>query len=252
MPRPTWSDLWDGGRALGRGLLDLLYPPACFLCDQALPHGPGPFCAGCETALAADPYPACQRCAASIGPYVTTVHGCPACHADPFPFDGVLRLGEYGGPLRDAVLRLKFASQDDLGPALGRLWARHRRPALLAAGADVIIPVPLHWARRLSRGYNQAALVAEALAGELGKPCRPHWLCRPRRTARQTTQSATQRRQNLRDAFRAAPRAGLRGAAVLLVDDVLTTGATAAAAAKALRQAGAARVTVAVLARGGL
>jgi predicted amidophosphoribosyltransferase len=102
--------------------------------------------------------------------------------------------------------------------------------------------------RRLRRGYNQSEILARPLAGRLRLPCRPGWLRRGRRTPQQTLQPPAGRRENVRGAFRARAGAGLRGRTVLLVDDVLTTGSTAHEAARALRQAGAARVVVAVLA----
>src|SRR5262249_56284673 len=106
-----------------------------------------------------------------------------------------------------------------------------------------------HWRRRWRRGYNQSEVLAQALTDRLRVPCRPDWLRRVRHTPQQVGQSATERRENVRNAFAAPARAQLRGKTVLLVDDVLPTGSTASDAARALRTAGAARIVVAVLAR---
>jgi ComF family protein len=114
---------------------------------------------------------------------------------------------------------------------------------------EVVVPVPLYWLRRLTRGYNQSAAVAGGVARVLGLPCRPRWLRRVRNTPKQVGQSLAARQENVRGAFRARRRAPLAGRSVLLVDDVMTTGATLGEAARALRAAGAARVAVAALAR---
>src|SRR5262249_40598914 len=121
---------------------------------------------------------------------------------------------------------------------------------LRALQADVVIPVPLHWRRRWSRGYNQSAILAEALAARLRLPCRPRWLRRLRHTPFQTKQSPTARRANVHGVFHAPVRDGLRGKCILIVADVPTPGSPASEAARALRAAGASRVVVAVLAHG--
>jgi predicted amidophosphoribosyltransferase len=145
---------------------------------------------------------------------------------------------------------MKHTSGEGIAEVLGNLWAEHAGPQLRALGAGVVIPVPLHWWRRLARGYNQSETLARSLATALHLPCHPRWLRRVRATPKQTQQTPAGRWDNVRGSFRARPRAALRGVSVLLVDDVLTTGGTASEAARALRAAGAARVVVAVLAHG--
>jgi ComF family protein len=152
--------------------------------------------------------------------------------------------------LREVILRMKHVSGEGLTEVLGELWACHMDKRLRDLKADVIVPVPLYWWRRWTRGYNQSAVLAQALARQLCIPCRTRWLRRVRHTARQAILSAAARRPNVQEAFFAPARAELRGKIVLLVDDVLTTGSTANDAARALREAGVARVVVAVLARG--
>jgi ComF family protein len=233
------------------GLVQLLYPGCCHLCGVLLPPEIKDFCPGCRSGLITDPFSACPRCAGTIGPYVTTAGGCVGCRGETFAFDAALRLGPYGGVLRDAVLFLKHHGGEGLAELLGELWVQRDAQRFRDLGADVVLPVPLHWWRRLRRGYNQSAALAGGIARQLRIPCYPSWLRRLRNTPDQTLQSPAGRRENVRGAFRARPSARLQGRTVLLVDDVFTTGATANEAARALRTAGAARVLVATLARAG-
>jgi ComF family protein len=183
-----------------------------------------------------------------VGPFANVDVGCLKCRKISFAFDGALRLGPYEGLLREIVLRLKHPQGEGLAEVVGLLWAEHASERLRQVGADLIIPVPLHWTRRWKRGYNQSEALAHALAQRLGLSCRPRWLRRVRRTARQWERPPSGRRENVRNAFMACPGAELKGRSVLLVDDVLTTGSTASEAARALKAAGAERVVVAVLA----
>jgi ComF family protein len=160
-----------------------------------------------------------------------------------------VRLGGYDGPLRDVILRMKHHSGEALAELLGELWTDVAGPRLLALKPEVVVPVPLHWWRRWQRGYNQSAALARSLADRLKLPCHPGWLRRIRNTPPQTSQTLAGRRENVRGAFRARHGVPLRQCTVLLVDDVMTTGATAGEAARALLKGGAERVVVAVLAR---
>jgi ComF family protein len=152
--------------------------------------------------------------------------------------------------LREVVLRLKNQRDEGLAELVAEVWAEHAGPRLRELCTDLVIPVPLHWRRRWERGYNQSEALARAVASYLRLPCRPGWLRRIRNTPMQTQQTAAGRRENVRGAFKATWRARLTDKAVLLIDDVLTTGSTASEAARALHDAGAKRVTVAVLAHG--
>jgi ComF family protein len=237
-----------GGRDLGQGLLQLLYPGCCLSCGQALGPACRHFCAACRSALLSEPQRTCPRCAASVGPFARLDGGCAVCRGQPLPFHAALRLGPYDKLLRDLILRLKYHSGEGLAEVLGELWAAHAAAHFHALQAEVVVPVPLHWLRRLRRGYNQSSAVAGGVARVLGLPCRPRWLRRVRHTPQQVGQSFAARQENVRGAFRAR-RAVVAGRSVLLVDDVMTTGATLAEAARVLRAAGAARVAVAALAR---
>jgi ComF family protein len=235
---------------LVHGFVQLVYPASCFVCERALPAEQTHFCTECRNALAMDPYPCCPRCARTVGPHVRLEGGCNTCRDESFHFERAVRLGPYDGKLRETILRLKRASGEGLAEVLGELWASHLETRLRELKADAIIPVPLHWRRRLTRGYNQSEILARSMAQHLRIPCHPRWLRRIRNTPRQIGQSATARRQNVHKAFFSPARTELRGTTILLVDDVLTTGHTASDAARALRAAGAARAVVAALAGG--
>jgi predicted amidophosphoribosyltransferase len=146
------------------------------------------------------------------------------------------------------ILAAKHRPGEHLAEAAGRLWAVHHEGKFRQCGADIVVPVALHWWKRLRRGFNQTTCLSAAIAERLKLDHRPEWLRRVRATGSQVSLTPTQRRTNVAGAFRASRRAQLAGRSVLLIDDVLTTGATASEAAAALRAAGADRVVVAVLA----
>jgi ComF family protein len=237
-------------RELGHGLLHILYPGWCLACEAALPPGHTSFCPSCRDILTVDPFPACPRCSSSVGPFADVSRGCPRCRGQTFAFSGVVRLGPYEGLLRDVILRLKSPAGELLAESVGRLWAEAAEARLKAIGANVVVPVPLHWRRRWWRGFNQSEILASAVAARLGVPCHAHALRRTRATPRQALQPPSRRPDNVRNAFAGRSGSGVRGKTVLLIDDVLTTGSTAGEAARALRRVGAADVTVAVLGHG--
>jgi ComF family protein len=223
-------------RAVLAALLDLLYPPACAACGE--PCGAGPFCPICAEAVEEVP-PGCARCGLP-GPDAV----CGACYAAAPAFDAVLAGGLYGGPLADAILALKYGGRPAVARPLGGWLAGRVR---LPPGAAVV-SVPLGRKRRIQRGYDQAALLAGHLARAAGRTRLRGALRRLRDTPPQVGRSRADRCRNVAGAF--AARAPLvAGRDLVLVDDVVTTGATADAAAAALKAAGARSVTVVALAR---
>lgn len=249
MSSPWLERLTAAGRELWSGLLQLVYPGCCLSCGAALPAGEAYFCPACRAAVFTDPFLSCPRCATTVGPHA--VHGgrCVSCRKETLAFERALRLGPYEGVRREVVLQLKHSRGESLAELVGECWAVQAEAAFRALAVDCLVPVPLHWRRRWGRGYNQSAAIARGLASRLRLPCEPGWLRRIRHTPMQTRQTLAGRRENVRGAFQARRGAPLAGRAVLLVDDVMTTGATVDEASRAVRAAGAARVAVAVLAR---
>lgn len=236
-------------RELIRGLDRLVYPPDCLLCDARFDAVDSiSICGSCRIEILREPHLTCPRCCGTIGPHTNLEGGCPSCRGESFHFESAFRLGPYDGKLRDAILKAKQLPGEILAESLAALWAERDADRFRELRIDVLIPIPLHWWRRLERGYNQSAALAYGLASKLRLPVALHGLRRIKATPKQYTQSATARRENVRGAFRANGKLSVKNMRVLLVDDVLTTGATASEAAKVLRAAGAAQVTVAVLA----
>lgn len=237
-------------RAAGRSALDVLYPRVCLVCYAGLSGTDrGYLCGACERALPRFGPEACPKCGQGLGPGAVVEARCADCRGRALAFDGAVAVGPYRDQLRELVLLLKFGGERVLADELGRLLAGRAAADPRAAEAEVVAPVPLHARTERRRGYNQAALLAEALARRLGKPVDPRALAKVRHTDPQAMLDAPMRAANIAGAF-AAPRADrVAGRRVLLVDDVLTTGATASEAARTLKQAGATSVLVAVVAR---
>jgi ComF family protein len=187
----------------------------------------------------------CPRCGATAGPGSVLPQGCAHCRGQKLPWQRVTRLGAYEEPLATWLRALKFAHQWAWGPWLGRQLASVM-PAPLAEHRIAIAAVPMHWFRRCQRGYNQAQLIADALAQTTGWPRAP-LLKRNQYTLPQTTIPASRRAQNVRGSF-TAQHVDLTGWQIILVDDIKTTGATLAAAARQLRNRGARSVDLAIVA----
>ena len=234
------------GRALvdlGRAVLDLVYPPTCLACDTATatPHG---LCPSCWASFRFIERPFCERLGT---PFVFDIGGellSPAAIADPPVFRRARAVARYEDAGRRLVHRFKFSDRLDLAPAMAA-WMVRAGTELLAE-TDVIVPVPLHRGRLWSRRFNQASVLAKLIAAKAQRPFEPLALIRVKPTESQVGLTRDQRRNNLAGAFRVAPekRILVEGRRILLIDDVLTTGATANAASRALLRAGAVSVDV--------
>jgi ComF family protein len=236
------------GRVL-HGALDLVLPPRCLGCGSAV-EAPGRLCAACWRTLTFLGPPQCRHCGYPLPHALPAEPLCGACAADPPGYHRARAALRYDDGSRGLILAFKHADRTDTAPAFGRWLAR--AGAELLADADLIAPVPLHRWRLLKRGYNQAAVLARALARESALPLVPDLLQRRRATPSQQGLSAQARLANVTPAsFRPHPwqRRRLAGRRVLLVDDVMTTGATVGACAEVLLAAGAAQVDVLTLAR---
>jgi ComF family protein len=238
---------WDRWLASCVGAIDaLVYPMACAVCRRE--GVSAPFCDDCRGEILDAGAAACARCAMTIGPWARRDGGCDECRGRSLGFDGAIALGPYQGPIRHLCLRLKQTSHAWLAPWLVDLLVEARADRLRGQGAAAVVPVPLHWRRQWRRGYNQADALARRLAGRLGLEL-AHPLSRIAATPPLAQSGRAERARLMRDAFRAAAVPALRGRTVLLVDDILTTGATCGAAARALKRGGVDRVVAVVIGR---
>lgn len=235
-------------RALTTSLIDLIYPPRCLACPEPTeaPHGLCPACWRDTFFIAGA---ACGKCGAPLMGAEGAGDVCEGCRRHPPAWDRGAAATIYDGAARRVVLALKHGDRLDMvGPLAGWLAGAGRE---LIADCDVIAPTPLHWRRLVKRRYNQSAELAKRL-GELGgRPVTVDLLTRTRATIPQEGMTRAARATNQAGAFAVTPRHRERvvGRAVLLVDDVLTSGATLSACAECLRAAGAVRIDVLALAR---
>jgi ComF family protein len=247
-----------------RATLDLVFPAACASCEAELsPNVPDrfgiPICDRCLDEMEFIAGPTCARCGAPVprigrstdepGADTLRTHGCARCRGRKMWFDETIAAGLYSNRLREIVLRMKDANGDALSLTIGSLVWQQCGERLAAIGADVVAPIPLHWRRRLAHRTNSAAILSEVLSRKLSLSLAERLLRRRKHTQPQSSVAPSQRWDNVRQAFSVRRGYHLNQAHVLLVDDILTTGATCSEAARALRKAGAARITVIVVAR---
>ena len=237
-PGPAGRALTGIARALVDGVVSLAYPPRCLGCGDRLFDARTLLCLTCfhaiDRASAEEAEARLQRL-----PQARAVLDEVAC----------LWIFDKGGALQVVHQALKYGNRPSYGVTLGEpLGAVYRDATESGAPIDLIVPIPLHRARLLERGYNQSEMLARGVAAVLGAPVDSDLLVRDRPTKTQTTLTRTDRWENLEGAFRVTDADRVRGRRLLIVDDVLTTGSTAGAAAKVLKEAGAARVDLAAMA----
>lgn len=248
-----WRDGWRSAHTAYRTSVDLILPPRCVLCEldlDAPPYSPS-FCAACRATLltsAMDQH--CLRCGMPLPENL----GCRRCAGRRLRFASVTPLGVYEGSLREAVLRAKNLAGESIAAALGGLLVERLQAARVENDEverpfDLVVPVPSYWWRRVRRGTNEAAVLSQVVADRLRLLEAGDLLVCRRNIQKQHELNTTERRKNVRGAFRKSWGYDIRDARILLVDDVLTTGATANEIARVLREAGAASVSVAVVCR---
>jgi len=233
-------------------LADMLFPSRCALCgttDHAASEGGNAYCPDCIEQLTPQPVNRCQRCAAEIGPFAKSDKGCTHCRNRTLRFNTVVCLGMYEGALRKALLAAKWSFSAVRMRSLGSLLANRRSAELNEMPFDRIVPIPQHWRQRIVRNFNPAWIIANELGSQLNVKCDMHLLKRTLQTRPQKRVSVKQRFENQSGALAVAHPHAVQGERILIVDDVLTTGATCSEAAKVLKIAGAKSCTVAVLAR---
>jgi ComF family protein len=233
-------------RRLGTAILDGVLPPRCLACG-AIVDTPQTLCAPCWRGVLFFAQPWCVVC----GLPFPHPHGedamCAECARETRSWDRARAVLRYDKNSRHLVLALKHGDRTHLARAFGR-WM-HRVGAEVLNGADLLVPVPLHWTRLFQRRYNQAALLAQAISSAGGPPVAVDWLVRRRRTPPQGRLGPEARSRNVRAAFAMRPGRSVAGKRVVIVDDVMTSGATLEECARVLRRAGAKSIGALTLAR---
>lgn len=229
-------------------ILNIIFPPQCLNCDALVPTH-GTLCNGCWQQLHFITEPCCARCGLPFEYEIGEGAECAACIEDAPIYDRARSVLVFDEVSKALVHKLKF--QDDT--YLARIFAKWmvKQANVLFTDAEIIVPVPLNRWRLASRRYNQSALLAKHIAKLSDKPYMPEWIIRTRRTQPQTGLNKSEREENVRGAF-VVPEAAepaLKNASILLVDDVMTTGATIEACAKTLLKGGAKSVNVLTLSR---
>lgn len=240
--------LFGAARRLGAGTLDLLLPPVCSACRRPVARAHA-LCAACWSGLQPIERPYCERLGIPFGYDIGEGALSAEAIADPPVFDRARAAVLFEGPARDLVHALKYHDRTETARLIGRMTAR--AGAEILGDADLLVPLPLHRHRLWTRKFNQAALIALEVGRASGVTVDASALLRIRPTRPQVGLGERERVENVRGAFRvpAGRKAAIAGRRVVLVDDVLTTGATVSAATRALKRAGAARVDVLTFAR---
>jgi ComF family protein len=246
--------MWQAWRGIGSRLVNVILPQHCYHCGQPVAApGQGSFCDGCWGLIHLIEPPYCPCCGEPFRSPVTLTsspeYRCGACRTHPPPFDHARAIGRYKGPLRQAIHLLKYRGKFCLKERLLQLVLAHFDAHFPATTFDAILPVPLHRQRLMQREFNQAAVLAQGLARHLNVPVLERLLARVRATRPQVGLSGGERRQNVKQAFTVTNPTALEDKLVLVVDDVLTTGATLGEVARIVKLAGARQVDVFALAR---
>lgn len=255
MPRTALAHALNATAAWGRAVLDFLYPPVCPLCYQGLTREDHTICFRCERDLVMRNDWRCVRCGAThAGAQPEPGNPCRLCPPEGSAWRGALSVTGYGERAARCVHLFKYQRREEIGETMARLMVAGLEDpmARLSERVDVVAPVPLHWARRLMRGFNQSEILAEPLAKAYGIKYAPRLLRRVKYTKRQALIPRERRAQNVANAFALTEGSKVEDQGILIVDDVVTSGETINECAKVLRDAGAREVWVASFARAGM
>lgn len=231
--------------------LDLLFRSACRACGDELPdsHGGVNLCTDCLSQIPLVDWPVCRRCAAEVPVYPGKVATCPRCESDKLRFDAAFSIGHYEGLLREFILQMKVDRREQWGQIFAQLILDRLGDTLRRINLDAIVPVPMNPWHRLFRGSNAPTVIARAVGRSLGIPVWSRLLSRNFELIPQRGLSRAGRFRNVRGGYRVRRGYFLDSPHILIVDDVLTTGATCSEVARVLKHAGALRVSVLVVAR---
>jgi ComF family protein len=233
-------------RRIGRGVVDVVLPPRCLACGRIVEE-PDALCGRCWGGITFFAPPWCAGCGLPFEHPMGEDAVCGDCARERRAWDRARAVLRYDKNSRQLILGLKHADNTHVAPAFGG-WMRRAGGEVLA-DAEFLVPVPLHWTRLFRRRYNQAALLANAIHAAGGPPVAADCLARRRRTPSQGHLGPLARERNVRTAFAVRRPAEVVGRRVVLIDDVMTTGATVDECARVLKRAGAASVGVLTLAR---
>jgi len=239
-------------RRLISRVLDLIYPRYCLICGENLQDTTRfCLCTNCQNKVERiNPEESCPRCGHPLGPFAQRQGVCPDCSHRSMVFARAIAAGRYEGVLKELILKFKYRREKVLADPLAQfLIERLRSEKEMLTEIDLVMPVPLHRKKLRERGFNQAELIAERISETFSLPLSARNLIRRKNILPQVSLSRNQRLSNPKDAFGIKDEGEVKDKRVLIVDDVLTTGATATEIARLLKRAGAKRVYVAVIGR---
>ena len=229
-------------------VINLLFPSVCTNCLKPIPENDGVFCEPCwsELLLFAGGY-YCRRCGKDVSEYAIVDGRCGHCQSQELSFDGIARTGKYGGTLKKLLLKFKFSDKTELRKPLSFLANSALEGSGFYDDIDYFVPVPLHWRRRLFRGFNQSLLIARKLNHPKAKINNDLVRCRYTRP-QIALDSPAARKENVEGAFAVRAGHGFENKNICLVDDIKTTNATLNECSQTLKQAGALNVYALVIA----